>query len=161
MTQLESPSISILRRGAPVPEGDPDRTVVILRGEHDTANRNELAAAFVRASELDTADVVLDLSDVVFMDAATIGAIIGGANLLRSLSRTLEVRAPSSMAASVLEMCGLGHLEHLHGTIALHPAAAGAALGTWVAVPSTPAATAATRRAVDSAMGVKVDHSES
>ena len=69
-----------------------------------------LSDTLARAVTLDDADVVVDLRDVLFMDAATLGSIVAARNRLRSQSRSLTLRAPSSSADRVLRLCGLTDL---------------------------------------------------
>jgi anti-anti-sigma factor len=51
-------------------------TVVWLHGEHDASNAVEVSEAIRRALDVDEADVTLDLCDVTFMSAATVGVIV-------------------------------------------------------------------------------------
>jgi anti-anti-sigma factor len=53
-----------------------DRTVVWLRGEHDVSTVSALSQTMARAIALDDGDLVVDLSGVQFMDAATVGVIV-------------------------------------------------------------------------------------
>ena len=85
-------------------------TVVSLRGEHDAETAPALWNTLAGAVTLDDAALVVDLRDVSFMDAATIGVIIRTRNLLHLHSRSLIIRAPSSCARRVLVLCGLSHL---------------------------------------------------
>lgn len=88
-----------------------DPTVLIwLRGELDLATVPELTRTFDQAVEREHADVVLDLRDVEFMDAATIGAIVRARDALRLGSRSLSVRSPSNRAQRVLDLCELSDL---------------------------------------------------
>src|SRR5688500_18448452 len=82
MARSESPSTSVTRRGTA--EGDPDHTVVWVRGNHDISTKVSLAVTIARAAQLDDGDLLVDLSGVTFMDASTVGAIVGSANRLRS-----------------------------------------------------------------------------
>jgi anti-anti-sigma factor len=138
MARSESSSIAVSRRGS-VPEGEDSRcTIVWLRGEHDIATKVGLVVAIARAAQRDdSADILVDLRGVTFMDASTIGAIVGSRNRLRSRSQSLEVRAPSALARRLLDLCGLAHLVRPPALDALHPAGEAAALSTWVDVPST------------------------
>lgn len=114
-----------------------DRTVVWLRGEHDTSTAVELSLVIAEAIALDDADVVVDLSDVEFMGAATVGVIVRSRELLRTRSRTLLLRSPSRCARRVLDLCDLSYVVDAGcGDVTLTPPAPGA-LGTWVAVPAT------------------------
>ena len=112
------------------------RTVVWVRGEHDITTRVHLSVTIAQAARVDDADIVVDLSGVTFMDASTIGTIIGARNRLRgsSTSRSLSVRAPSPRARRLLELCGLMQLVDEHPAPAPPPAVT--ALGSWVEVPA-------------------------
>jgi anti-anti-sigma factor len=115
--------------------GDAHRTVVWLHGEHDLSTTTALADTLARAIALDNADLVIDLSEVQFMGAATVGIIVRAHELLRQQSRSLTLRAPSTGARRVLELCGVT------GDLDLDPAdtkpgsTTAGALGSWVAVP--------------------------
>lgn len=134
MTRTESPPISVSRRGAT--GGDAEHTVVWVRGDHDIATRVALVVALARAGQLEHADLLVDLSGVTFMDASTIGAIVGSRNRLLSRSQSVALRAPSPSARRVLELCDLAHLVHPAAVDVIHPLGVAAALGTWVDVPS-------------------------
>lgn len=86
---------------------DADRTVVWLRGEHDSSTVDAVTETIARAIALDDADLVVDLSGVQFMGAATVGAIMRAAECLRSRSRSLALRSPSRCARRVIDLCGL------------------------------------------------------
>lgn len=129
MARSETPLTSVSRRGST--RGEADCTIVWVRGEHDIATKVFLAVTVARAARLDDVPVVLDLSAVTFMDASTVGAIVGSRNRLRSRGQSLEVRAPSPPALRVLELCGLTPLIHRESN---HATGAATALGTWVDV---------------------------
>lgn len=82
-------------------------TVVWLEGEQDFATLPGVASVLADAMGANTAGVVVDLSAVTYMDASTIGVLIGARNLLRAQSRTLTVRSPSTWAGWLLTLCGL------------------------------------------------------
>jgi anti-sigma B factor antagonist len=105
--------------------------VIWLRGEHDVATKVSIAVAIARAARRDATSVIVDLSGVTFMDASTVGAIVGGRNRLQGRA-ALEVRAPSPFALRILELCGLGGLIQ-HAPAAMHSSAP--ALASWVHVP--------------------------
>lgn len=60
--------------------GEDDHTVVSLRGEHDASTVDKLSEVMVRAIALDDADLVVDLSGVQYMGAATVRAIARAAS---------------------------------------------------------------------------------
>ena len=133
MAGSESPSISVSRRA----DSDVGRTVVWLRGDHDLTTKVTLAVAIARAARHDSTGVLVDLSMVTFMDASTIGAIVGSHTRLQVRGQVLQVRSPSRPARRVLELCGLTNLIHSGIDDEVHPSGAASALGSWVEVPST------------------------
>lgn len=86
------------------------RTVVWLAGEHDVSTLGCLTDALSDAIAADEADLVVDLSGVTFMGAATIDALIRARAVLRRQSRNLTLRSPSRCARRVVETCGFFHL---------------------------------------------------
>ena len=116
---------------------DADRIVVWLRGQHDISTVAALSETMDRATALDDADVVVDLSLVVFIDAATVGVILRTREFLRLRSRSLTVRSPSTSARRVLDICGLTGLVDSHAVDTTHMTGTAGALGTFVAVPAT------------------------
>lgn len=134
MPSNESPPVSVSRRGPRCLGGDPRRTVVWVGGEHDIATRARLSVAFDEAARLDDADIVVDLSEVTFMDASTIGALVVAGNRLRALSRSLSVRDPSPQARRLLNLCRLARLIDEPPAPTQLPVAT--ALGSWVPVPA-------------------------
>lgn len=111
-----------------------DRTTIRVRGEHDLSTVGELAAAIVGAIELDDEDLVVDLSDVGFMSAATIGVLVRAKGLLRERQRRLVLRNPSSSALRVLKACG--GIDLVEAGRAVGPPTSGSALRSWVEVPA-------------------------
>src|SRR5688500_17284849 len=109
MTCSDFASITVPRRGRGPEYDDAGRTVVWLRGDYDIAMKVSLVVSLARAAKRDDADLIVDLSEVTFMDASTISALVGARNRLRS--RSLVLRAPSPRARRLLELCGLAHLE--------------------------------------------------
>lgn len=133
MALFIAPSISVSPRGSMAAGCDAARPVVRLCGDHDLATKLAVAHAIAGAWQRDDTDVVVDLSEVTFMDASTVGAVIGCSRLLHERARALQLRAPSPPAARVLALCGL---DHLVAPDAALPARLGAVLSTWVEVPS-------------------------
>jgi anti-anti-sigma factor len=116
---------------------NPDRTVVWLRGEHDVSTVAALSGIMARAIALDEADVVVDLSDVQFMGAATVGVIIRAREFLRLRSRSLLLRSPSECARRILDVCGHADLLDPRPVDATPLTGTAGALGTWVEVPAS------------------------
>jgi anti-anti-sigma factor len=99
----------VARDRGPPPEvwRDGRQVVVSLRGEHDLSTAPSVAEALARASALGDGGVVVDLSGVLFMDAAVIRELVDRREALRLQSRALTVRAPSTIARRVLDLCEL------------------------------------------------------
>jgi anti-sigma B factor antagonist len=98
------------RRCTPFVRRTESRTVVWLSGEHDLSTVDALSQSLARAFALDDADVVLDLSGVQFMGAATIDIIVRAKDALDLRSRDLTLRSPSESAQRVVDLCGLADL---------------------------------------------------
>ena len=113
-------------------------TIVWLNGEHDLATKLALAAVIERASELDHADVIVDLSEVTFMDAAVIGTLVAARNRLAIRGLAIHVRAPSRAALLVLRLCRDAGVDLQTGRHGVHRSGAAPALETWVTVPKAP-----------------------
>lgn len=86
------------------------RVVVALRGEQDVSTAPRVAEALAGAGAVVDGDVVVDLSGVMFMDAAIVTALLAGREDLRSQSRAMTLRAPSRIASRILGMCNLTEL---------------------------------------------------
>jgi anti-anti-sigma factor len=135
MAPTEPSSLTVSRRGLlGFARRDAARTVVWLRGEHDVSSVAALSETMARAIALDDADLVVDLSDVQFMGAATVSVLVRARELLRTRSRSLLVRSPSRCARRVLELCG--DTELLDCADAAPLTGTADALGTWVPVPA-------------------------
>src|SRR5258706_9868029 len=106
MALAESGSMSRLFR---VDYGD-GQTFVFLSGEHDLSTSLALRHLMAEVIARNDADVVVDLSQVDFMGASTVGVIVRAREFLRQHSRQLSVRASSGRARHVLELCGLADI---------------------------------------------------
>src|ERR1022692_3866365 len=78
-----------------VAECDARCTVVWLQGEYDISTVTALSQTMARTMANEKGDLVVDLSGVQFMDAATIGVIIRTRNEMRLQLRSLTLRSPS------------------------------------------------------------------
>ncbi len=117
---------------SPVPEAVP--TVVRLRGQHDVSTDAALCQTLACAIACNGAPLVIDLSEVEFMGASTIGVIVRAREFLRLRSRSLTVRSPSVHARRIIDLCGLDDL--LGPSPEGQDDVRGKALGSWVEVPT-------------------------
>ena len=83
-----------------------DVVVVIPRGEIDGFTATALEDALQRCARQGADDVVIDLSDVAFMDLRGVDAIVrGAADIAERAGRTV-VRYPSQLVLLMFEMTG-------------------------------------------------------
>jgi anti-anti-sigma factor len=134
MAPIEPPLLTGLSRGLRSPQ---TAAVIWLAGEQDISTSTALIGAIADAIAMDDTDLVLDLSRVSFMGAATIEVLVRARDFLRARSRSLSLRAPSTGVARVLGLCGLADLVDARVAEIDHLAGPAGALGTWVAVPAT------------------------
>lgn len=126
----------VLEAGGVTVERDGGRVRVRMWGEHDLSTVGLLSTSLVEAIAANDQDVVVDLGDVVFMDASTVGALVHGRALLAGRDRRLTVQSPRPIQRRLLQICDLADLiEAADGT----PPRSGATtpLETWVEVPAT------------------------
>jgi anti-sigma B factor antagonist len=79
-------------------------TVVLARGELDLAVKDTLS----RVLQPLQGRVIVDLSDVTFMDSSAIGVLVGAARRLATSGGVLRLRAPHETPRTALEVTGLG-----------------------------------------------------
>lgn len=106
MATAESSSVIVFRRRLSARR----RVVVWVRGEHDVSTVDALSETLAAAMARDDRDVVVDMSEVQFMGAATVGVLVRARVLLESRSRSLVLRSPSGCAQRMLDLCGQGDL---------------------------------------------------
>jgi anti-anti-sigma factor len=80
----------------------PQDAVVAPVGELDVANVAEFRADLLGVAHSTTADVIVDLSEVEFIDSSGVGAILELNEELRRAHRRLAVVAPRGTAGAVL-----------------------------------------------------------
>ncbi len=107
--------------------------VVWLWGEHDASTDRALTLTLACAIGVDSAGLVVDLSEVEFMAASTVEIIVRARDFLRQRSASLTVRAPSAPARRSIDACGFSELLGPGPETAVDLTAK--ALGSWVAVP--------------------------
>jgi anti-anti-sigma factor len=111
MAQVEVSSGNVPRGGPPAFwGGDADHSVVWVRGGHDASTVVALCMTLAGAIAVDDTDLVVDLSEVTFMDAATVEVMIRAETFLRDRSRSLTLRSPSTPARRALGGSGLADL---------------------------------------------------
>lgn len=86
-----------------------DGRVFAVAGELDAHTAPDLAAALAAVD--DTADIVLDLADLAFMDSSGLRVIISTNGTLSDGGGTLVLRRPGRTVQRILSISGLeGHI---------------------------------------------------
>jgi anti-sigma B factor antagonist len=86
-----------------------DATIVAPEGDLDIATARDFRAELFRAAESTPGPVIVDLSNVDFIDSTGLGAVIETHERLRREQRVVAVVAPAgSSAALILNLSGLG-----------------------------------------------------
>jgi anti-anti-sigma factor len=86
------------------------QTVLHLRGEIDCLSSPYLRGVLDASIEAGTSDVVLDLTELDFMDGSGLRVIATAADRLVSLGGALAIRSPSDLVVRMLDITGLAAL---------------------------------------------------
>ena len=92
-----------------------DTVVVELRGDHDCSTVPALAAILASAVAFAETNLVVDMSEVRFINAACIRMLTAAGDFLVGQQRTFTLRSPSRCAKRILELCGASALIELEG----------------------------------------------
>ena len=84
-----------------------------------------MSEVLARLTATGSANLVLDLSGVTFVDASTLGAFVRSDNDLRMLSRSLSLQSPSALVRRLLDICGLQRLAAPRPVVSNRPPANG------------------------------------
>ena len=104
-----------------------DVAVLAVSGELDIHTSPEFKEHLVSAVEGGAARVIVDLTEVTFIDSSALGALIGGARRSTLAGSELMIVCPPGSVARVIELTGL------HRAFTIHPTrdeALGATAGT-------------------------------
>jgi anti-anti-sigma factor len=85
--------------------------LVAVQGELDMATAPVFRSAVEGLEALgSTVEVTIDLSELLFIDAAGVGALVGVRNSVHGAGGRLRVRSPRPQVLRVLELAGVVHL---------------------------------------------------
>jgi anti-sigma B factor antagonist len=93
------------------------RTVVAVAGEIDAYTAPALKAALDDAIPAKGTRVVVDLSEVSFVDSTGLGALVGGLNLARSHDGTMVLVVTVDRVRRIFELSSLTQLFPLHPSL--------------------------------------------
>jgi len=88
---------------------EPERTVVVLKGEIDVALRAEASAALANALERDL-PVVIDASEVTFADSTGIAFLVQFVTIGHDEGLDVTLHDPPQVIVEVLDMLGVREL---------------------------------------------------
>jgi anti-sigma B factor antagonist len=89
---------------------DPPEAIVVACGEFDLATTSTLTGLLSQAVAAGCRDVRIDLSDVTFCDASTIGLLVGLDRRLRTTGGSLTIGRSSPCVLRLLDILGLDNL---------------------------------------------------
>lgn len=93
-------------------QNDRDSVVVKVEGEVDVSNAGELREKLDQALATDAKTIVVDLSQVPYIDSTGIGVLVGTAHRAKDKGAEAIVSKPQYNVARVLKLLGVG--EELH-----------------------------------------------
>src|SRR5665647_899020 len=93
-----------------------DAAVVQASGELDIHTSHEFRVCLVGAVEEGVARVVVDLTDVTFIDSSALGVLVRGARRSAELGHELMIVCPGGSVARVLEITGLNRAFAIYAT---------------------------------------------
>lgn len=150
MAQARTSPESYPRQGPPDANRRATVRVVAMRGEHDPSTVVALSEMISSAIAIDDADLVVDASEVTFLDASAVGVLVRAHIFLDERSRSLLVRSPSACVRRILDICELFALiEGAEDRAVGRDPIPGLALELWVAIPATPRDYQPSRRSPD------------
>ena len=94
-----------------------DRYTLTVAGEVDLASSPELDAAIIAAIESGAASVVVDLTDVSFMDSSGLGVIVRGLKRCREADKDLDLVITNERVLKVFGITGLDQVIPIHDSI--------------------------------------------
>ena len=94
-----------------------DRYVLTVTGEVDLASSPELDTAIIAAIESGATSVVVDLTDVSFMDSSGLGVIVRGLKRCREADKDLDLVIINERVLKVFGITGLDQVIPIHDSI--------------------------------------------
>jgi anti-sigma B factor antagonist len=82
-------------------------TTVVLTGEIDISTAGRVREALIAVSNGGENKVVVDMTNVTFMDSTGLAALVGPLKRFRSMNGEIVLRSPTRGVQKVLEISGL------------------------------------------------------
>ena len=94
-----------------------DRYLITVSGEVDLATSPDLDVAIIAAIDAGAASVVIDLSDVSFMDSSGLGVIVRALKRCRQAENDLDLVITNERVLKVFGITGLDQVIPIHASI--------------------------------------------
>ena len=104
-------------------------TVLAAHGEVDVSTAPQLRQAIIEEASAGPGPLVIDLSDVDFLDSTGLGVLVSGLKRFRTMGTDVILVIASNRIAKVFEITGLTQVFRIHGTREAAIAAAAGATG--------------------------------
>jgi anti-sigma B factor antagonist len=82
-------------------------TTVVLIGEIDLSTAGRVREALIAVSNSGETNVVVDMTNVTFMDSTGLSALVSSAKRFRSAGGEVALRSPGPSVRKVMEITGL------------------------------------------------------
>jgi anti-sigma B factor antagonist len=94
-----------------------DRYLITVSGEVDLATSPDLDVAIIAAIDSGTSSVVIDLTDVSFMDSSGLGVIVRALKRCREAENDLDLVITNERVLKVFGITGLDQVIPIHASI--------------------------------------------
>jgi anti-sigma B factor antagonist len=94
-----------------------DRYVITVSGEVDLASSPDLDTSIIAAIASGAASVVIDLTNVSFMDSSGLGVIVRGLKRCREADKDLDLVITNERVLKVFGITGLDQVIPIHDSI--------------------------------------------
>jgi anti-sigma B factor antagonist len=99
--------------------------VVVGSGEFDLQAAPELRQLLCELSDLGTRDIVLDFTEVTFVDSTILGVLLGHLKRVKREGRPLSLVCTARGVRRTIQIAGLEAVLHMHSTLTDALASAG------------------------------------
>jgi anti-sigma B factor antagonist len=94
-----------------------DRYLITVSGEVDLATSPDLDTAIIAAIESGSSSLVIDLTDVSFMDSSGLGVIVRGLKRCREADKDLDLVITNERVLKVFGITGLDQVIPIHDSL--------------------------------------------
>jgi anti-sigma B factor antagonist len=94
-----------------------DRYLITVSGEVDLATSPQLDTAVIAAIDSGNSSVVIDLTDVTFMDSSGLGVIVRALKRCREAENDLDLVITNERVLKVFGITGLDQVIPIHASI--------------------------------------------